>query len=252
MMRRLTVALLVVISYSSAAGAAAIFDASAIGTLTIVDIINETVPGDVSGLSIFGEAFVDLDETELTGLSSADATGDAGVLGNNPQSLGVGDGLVQSAMVTGEASPVGSASATFLTSGLLDFVNASTTDTYVALLGLDFEVEASASGDFPPADDAVALAAVTLTSASGLIDEFFFAEADALFGPPLDGSSGTGISLELRLGPGESETLTMFVDADGTAESIAAVPEPSTLFLIGLGIGMGGWRAKRAGIRRDS
>jgi hypothetical protein len=222
---------LLALAISVPVGATAIFDASAVATLTIQEIGPD--------VTAEGDAFV-FDHGSFTFGPAASATDSPGawVLGSNP--FGTGDGISQSGMVSGQAGPE-EAFAFAQTDGVIVFENLSADEIVVQLM-LDYALSAMVSSEFAD-EDAAAEASVILYSGDFLIDFEAAVSADTLFGPSSDSASSTA-SFGLLLAPGQRQTIVMLVDAAGFALSFHEAPEPSTLGLLALG-GIFAERARR-------
>jgi hypothetical protein len=238
-LRRLSAASALILCFSAAAHATATFDASAIATLTVTGIENQTSPGSLLALSVGGESQVLAEEALFDGNALASADSGAGVTGAPPLLR-----LDHLAAAAGTADAPGTAEAFALTDGFLSFENVSFTDTFLILLRLDYELNAAAAVGDVTTEDAFSSAFVDVLSESSTIDFSSQVLADALLGPPLDADGGQ-LEFQLLVGPGESDTVFLSTFASGFAEAVpAAVPEASTVSLLFAAFLALGWRRR--------
>lgn len=209
--------------------AAAIGNTNGIATLTIMDIINTTNPGDLIGLNITGESgspfiFTDFFGNASTTTSSL-ATPSGSVL------LGVGEGLRQSSALATQASPSGIAEGSVLTRGTIDLLNNSSTDTFEISFFLDYSLSVFKSLSSLVLEDAGALAQIIL------LDETFEIDIEESLQANVINESFTGflddtMDFSLTLDPDSSNQLALEVNLVANAQS---VPEPSALWLMLVG-----------------
>ncbi len=237
-LRSLYAAAALLLGFSAAARATAIFDASSSATLSIAGIENLTSPGSFLGLSVSGESDVIAEEALSDGNASA-STGSGAEVTGAPPFLGLG----QLAAAGGTAEAVGTAEAFVLTDGFLRFENASSTDSFLITLLLDYALSAAAAVDDASSEDAFSGAFIDVVSDSSTIDFFSRVAADALLGPPSDGDGGL-LFFTLLVGPGGSDTVFLSTFADGSADAFQ-VPEASTLSLLFAAFLALGWRRRR-------
>ncbi len=221
-LRSLYAAAVLLLGFSAAARATAIFDASSSATLSITGIENLTSPGSFLGLGVSGQSEVIAEEALFHGNATASTDSGAEVIGATPFL-----GLDQLAAAEGTAEAVGTAEAFVLTDGFLAFENTSPTDSFLITLMLDYALSAAATVDDASSEDAFSSAFVDLISESPSIDFFSIVVADALLGPPSSDESGQ-LFFELLVGPGGSDTVFLSTFANGFADAFQ-VPEASTL-----------------------
>jgi hypothetical protein len=238
-LRRLSATSALILGFSSAAHATAMFDASAIATLSVTSIENLTNSGSLLDLSVGGESQVLAEEALFVGNALASADSGAAVTGAPPLL-----GLDHLAAAEGTADASGTAEAFALTDGFLSFENISLTDTFLILLRLEYQLNAAAAVGDVTTEDAFSSAFVDVLSFSSTIDFSSQVLADGLLGPPLDVDGGQQM-FQLLVGPGESDTLFLSAFASGFAEAVpAAVPEASTVSLLLTGFLALGWRRR--------
>jgi hypothetical protein len=241
-LRRLSATAVLILVFSSAAQAAAIFDASAIATLSITSIENLTNPGNLVALSVFGDSEVLAEETLLGGGGLAGTSSGAAVIGALPLL-----GLDHLAAADGTADALGSAEAFVLTDGSLSFENTSSSDTFLVMLLLDFQLIAAAAVDDATTEDAFSSALLTLLSESPAIHFNSVVLADALLGPPSHADGGR-LAFQLLVGPGASDSVFLSTSAIGFAGA-REVPEPSTLSSMALLVALLALERRRWGRR---
>ncbi len=221
----------------NAAVAGAMYSAHAISSLVITDIdhagggVDITITGDVFTDPFFGE--------EGTGL--ANGSGDAMVAAVDPLALGIGDGIDQTAVVSGSTTPPGGlALSDIITDGIVTIFNDSSSDVTVSF-SFEYALMADTMAMDPLEDFAFAEAIVEVFTV--FTDVLFeFVESDTDFGGGLS-SSGDTIFFDVVVPAFASDEVVTFVDAFGVA---ATIPEPTTLALLGLGMAGMGFSRKRS------
>jgi hypothetical protein len=231
------------------ARATALYTSTANASLTIVGVVNDTTPGDLTGLSIQGGVEIGSCFCGPALFVEGNATGFATPSGApqflppdyDPVTLGIGDVLSMSLATGGSANPVGYTEAGLDGFAVIFFENTSSTDSYTVTLTLSYSLITAASIDDAVMEDAVgdaSLLAYSFNDPSDIADEY--SEADALFGI-FTGPVVNSITFSLALGPNGFDIVEVDLLAGGFAE---ALPEAGTLFVMLAGL------AALSGIRR--
>lgn len=228
----------------SDAQATAMFSGSASVSLTVVGIENLTAPGDAVDVEILaGTATTDpfsgdtfpFEYSEGLASTSSSAIHSPAVTPpdfDDPTLLGIGDSLSVSVSGSATADATGYAEVFAAAFGLITIDNYSTTDDVEVSFLLSFSVAAEAGVDDPVLEDAIggASAGVFSITEGFILDEF--AEADGLFGPPVDGFSDS-FMFSLFIGADDYDDIEIIVDTDGLAE---AIPAPGGLAFLLAGL----------------
>lgn len=218
---------------ASSTNAAVTANAKGMARLSIIDIVNTTSSGDLSGLSLSAESeipfvFVDsFGNANITTSSTATPTA--------PTFFEAGDELKQSSELTAQIASAGFFQGSILTESFIDIFNNSSTDSFEILFSLDYSLSVFTSLADMVLESADAVAQVTL------LDDTFTIDIDELiYADALSGSSSLlvdTVNFGLTIEPDSSNQLFLALNLVSSAESFRqAVPEPNVLWLMILGV----------------
>lgn len=221
-------AMALLLTGAPAAWASSSFNSAATLTYTIDSIVNQTYPGDLSGLEILGSF-----RQQLAGAAYADGdapdvyiSGDGAVTADNPP-LDVGGGFSHTFAVSGSVND-GSVYSHQLGRYGLAFTNTGS-DSYAISLHLNYALQAGANGDF-----AASTVSVDYFNSDGLLLSGYD-EAVASFVAANVIQSGVSEAFSFLLDSGKAEGLYAKVRIDADLQA-APVPLPAAVwtFLAGL------------------
>jgi len=220
--------------FAGLASATAIYDAVAQASLTINAITNQTNPGDLSGLSITGDAYLVNEGSTTVGNAQATYGGTIDLQDSSASNPGW---LRQDSEAHGnaEAPPQLSAGTSFhISHGEFNLRNDSATDSFQIDFSLVYSLAVGAGVTNILGENAFSEAYVRLLDDLLQINEDRALIADALgvLGPSIV-SDGATILFSIILGPNQFDRLSLDVSAQGSATS---VPEPAISYLLGGGM----------------
>ncbi len=229
-------ALCLLIASPTSVRANAIYDAITLVNLDITHFANDSGVLDFrpNDLMITGDAFV-IDEGQIIEQQAiAEKFASATVNGFDLNVLGIGDGLSQEALVTGEATS-GTATSFAITQGLFAISNFSLSESYTIgfetiwsylansnVTNRDFEFATAESGIFLESIENGSLLDFTIISDSEFVDGLI--------------TNQDIHSFSIQVAPGAFDILTLTSRAIGAATATSFVSEPSILALLGIGL----------------
>jgi hypothetical protein len=233
---------LTVLVCAGEAEATAIYEASAMGRLTLVGSTHEGGGTDVfitaavldPGLDVFAE-----------GEASAAASGTANIVDLGAVGVfEVGDAIEQTSSSSGEASN-GHALSSSLTDAFVDVDNASPFDVTL-FFSFDYRLSVSTSATNGLEFAEVSANAFIFSTSEIFLDDHLFSTTELGGGPLI---SADVIEFSLTVPASQADSLAIFIDTDGIATAVPEPPALGSLFLVLLAVRLMGARTRATKLR---